>query len=46
MTVKTLVTIAMICVFAFVAKNMPLLEISVAVGVAWLYRFYSYIRQQ
>lgn len=39
MTVKTLVTIAMICVFAFVAKNMPLFQIFMAVFVVWLWRF-------
>jgi hypothetical protein len=45
MTMKTIVTIAMIIVFAFVAKKIPL-EVFVAVGVACLYRYYSYIRQQ
>ncbi len=45
MTVKTLVTIALIIAFAVIAKNMPLLEIFVSVGVACLYRYYSYIRK-
>jgi hypothetical protein len=50
MKVKTLVTIALLGVFAFVTKNMPLYEISVEIFVSvfvvclWLY--YSYIRQQ
>lgn len=50
MTVKTLVTIALLCVFAFVTKNMPLYEISVeifvSVFVACLWLYYSYIRKQ
>jgi len=50
MKVKTLVTIALLCVFAFGTKNMPLYEISVeifvAVGVACLWLYYSYIRKQ
>lgn len=50
MTSKTLVTIALLCVFAFVTKNMPVYEISVEIFVSvfvvclWLY--YSYIRRQ
>lgn len=45
-SVKTLVTIALIITFAFVEKNMPSPEIFVAVGVVCLWRYYSYIRKQ
>ena len=42
MTVKTIVTIALIITSAVIAKNMPLFQIFMAVFVAWLWRFTAY----